>query len=36
MAILKKLATLNVNSRWWIKGDGMDVLKGVWESVSEE
>ena len=36
MTILKKLPTLNVNSRWWIKGNGTDVLKGLWESVSEE
>ena len=36
MAILKKLATLNADSRWWIKGDGTDVLKGLWESVSGE
>ena len=33
MAMLNKL---NVNSRWWIKGDGTDVLKGLWESVSGE
>ena len=22
------------NSRWWIKGDGTDVTKGLWESVT--
>lgn len=33
MAMLKKL---NVHSQWWIKGDGTDVLKGLWESVSGE
>ena len=33
MAMLNKL---NVNSRWWIKGDGTDVSKGLWESVSGE
>ena len=33
MAMLKRL---NVHSQWWIKGDGTDVLKGLWESVSGE
>ena len=34
--MLKKLATVNPNARWWIKGDGTDVVKGLWESVSGE
>ena len=32
--MLKKLANVNPNSRWWIKGDDTDVIKGLWESVS--
>ena len=27
---------MNPNARWWIKGDGTDVVKGLWESVSGE
>ena len=34
--MLKKLAALNPSARWWIKGDGTDVVKGLWESVSGE
>lgn len=33
-AVLRKLASVSSNSRWWIKGDGTDVTKGLWESVS--
>lgn len=33
-AVLRKLASVSPNSRWWIKGDGTDVTKGLWESVS--
>jgi len=25
---------LNPDAHWWIKGDGTDVVKGLWESVS--
>lgn len=32
--MLKKLTDINPNSQWWIKGDGTDVIKGLWESVS--
>ena len=32
--VLKKLSEVNPNARWWIKGDGTDVVKGLWESVS--
>ncbi|XP_065893244.1 uncharacterized protein [Dysidea avara] len=34
MGILKRLATLDPTMGWWIKGDGTDVVKGLWESVS--
>ena len=34
--MLKKLAAVNPNARWYIKGDGTDVVKGLWESVSGE
>ena len=26
--------TVHPSTRWWIKGDGTDVVKGLWESVS--
>ena len=32
--MLRKLAALNPDAHWWIKGDGTDVVKGLWESVS--
>ena len=35
-AVIEKLATLNPDSWWWIKGDGVDVVKGLWESVKGE
>ena len=34
MAVLEKLVSVNPTARWWIKGDGTDVVKGLWESVS--
>ena len=34
--VLKKLAAVNPNARWWIKGNGTDVVKGLWESASGE
>ena len=34
MAVLQKLASVNPVARWWIKGDGTDVVKGLWQSVS--
>jgi len=34
--VLEELALLNPNARWWIKGDGMDEVKGLWESVTGE
>ena len=36
MEILKKLANEHPTVGWWIKGDGTDVVKGLWESVSGE
>ena len=32
--MLQKLSAVNPNANWWIKGDGTDVVKGLWESVS--
>ena len=32
--MLQKLSAGNPNAKWWIKGDGTDVVKGLWESVS--
>ena len=34
--MLEELATMNPNARWWIKGDGTDVVKGLWQSVTGE
>ena len=34
MEILKRLATQDPSMGWWIKGDGTDAVKGLWESVS--
>ena len=35
-AVIEKVATLNPDAWWWIKGDGVDVVKGLWESVKGE
>jgi len=34
--VLEELATLNPNARQWIKGDGTDVVKGLWQSVTDD
>ena len=34
--MLKKLHSVNPTAKWWIKGDGPDVVKGLWQSVSGE
>jgi len=34
--MLKKLKSVNPTARWWIKGDGTDVVKGLWQSVGGE
>ena len=34
MAVLEKLVAINPTTQWWIKGDGTDVVKGLWQSVS--
>ena len=34
--MLKKLHSVNPTAKWWIKGDGTDVVKGLWQSVSGE
>lgn len=28
--------SLNPSARWWIKGDGTDVIKGLWQSSTGE
>jgi len=33
IAVIERAATLSPNTWWWIKGDGVDVVKGLWESV---
>ena len=30
--VIEKVATLNPDSWWWMKGDGVDAAKGLWES----
>lgn len=30
------MAKLNPGVHWWLKGDGTDVVKGLWESASGE
>ena len=32
--MLQKLLAVNPNAKWWIKEDGTDVVKGLWELVS--
>jgi len=34
--ILEKLAESNPDVYWWLKGDGTDVVKGLWQSASGE
>ena len=34
--MLEELVSLSPNARWWIKGDGTDVVKGLWQSSSGE
>ena len=34
--MLEKLVSINPTARWWIKGDGTDVIKGLWQSVTGE
>lgn len=36
MRVLEKLAAANPGAWWWIKADGTDVVKGLWESVRGE
>ena len=36
MAVLERLVAINPTVQWWIKGDGTDVVKGLWQSVSGE
>ena len=34
--MLEELVSLSPDARWWIKGDGTDVVKGLWQSASGE
>jgi len=36
VAVLEELASVNPATRWWIKEDGTDLVKGLWQSVSGE
>jgi len=36
MGVLAKLNAVNPTAKWWVKGDGTDVVKGLWQSVSGE
>ena len=31
--MIEKVAASHPNTYWWIKGDSVDVVKGLWESV---
>lgn len=36
-AVIQKAYSLSINDTWWwIKGDGCDVIKGIWESTKGE
>ena len=36
-AVIQKAYSLSTNDTWWwIKGDGCDVIKGIWESTKGE
>lgn len=32
MHVLQEAKASDPHARWWIKGDGVDVVKGLWES----
>lgn len=32
MHVLQEAKVADPHARWWIKGDGVDVVKGLWES----
>ena len=34
MKVLENLAAVNPDAWWWIKADGTDLVKGLWESVN--
>ena len=34
--VIEKVVTLNPDSWWWMKGDGVDVVNGLWEFVKGE
>ena len=34
--MIERAAASNPNTRWWIKADGVNVVKGLWESVRGE
>ena len=35
-SVLEKLANMNPDVHWWLKGDGNDIVKGLWQSVAGE
>ena len=34
--VLEKVAKINPGVHWWLKGDGTDIDKGLWQSTSGE
>ena len=34
--MLEKLAKMNPGLHWWLKGDGTDIVKGLWQSAAGE
>ncbi|XP_065905627.1 uncharacterized protein [Dysidea avara] len=34
--VLEKVAKINPGVHWWLKGDGTDIVKGLWQSTSGE
>jgi len=34
--VLEKLAKMNPGLHWWLKGDGTDIVKGLWQSIAGE
>ena len=34
--VIERAASSSPNCHWWIKGDGVDVTKGLWESTRGE
>ena len=35
-SVLEKLTNMNPDVHWWLKGDGIDIVKGLWQSAAGE